>query len=91
MTKLPPQMICVSIDMERTGKNIEQKIKERGYSIQEIMAITGVSTPQAVYKWYSGKSIPTIETLIVLSEVLEVGITDLLVINSDRDIKQSVE
>ena len=81
--KYPAKMICISIDMEKTGANIKRLSREYGYSVEEIMKITGVSTPQAVYKWFSGKSIPSMETLLVLSEIFETGVKDILVINGD--------
>ena len=83
MNKFPPKMICISINMEKTGANIKRLVRESGYTMDEIMAITGVSTPQAVYKWFSGKSIPGMETLVVLSEVLGTSIRSILVIDGD--------
>lgn len=77
------EMVCISINMERTGENIKRLVRESGYSMDEIMKITGVSTPQAVYKWYSGKSLPSIDTLVVLSEVLGISIRSILVIDGD--------
>lgn len=82
-TKFPPKMVCISINMEKTGANIKKLIRERGYTIDEIMTITGISTPQAVYKWFSGKSIPGMETMVVLSEVLGKSIREILVIDGD--------
>ena len=81
--KYPAKMICVSINMEKTGANIKRLIKDSGYTMDEIMTITGVSTPQAVYKWFSGKSIPCMESLVVLSEVLGASIRSILVIDGD--------
>lgn len=78
-SKKGTEMICISIDMDKTGANIRRLLKENGYSIGEIMAITGVSTPQAVYKWFGGKSLPSIENLLVLSELLEINIRNILI------------
>lgn len=83
--KYPPKMICMSINMAKTGDNIKRLAGDCGYSIDEIMKITGVSTPQAVYKWYSGRSIPSMEILLVLSKVFGIGITKILVIEGDYD------
>lgn len=75
------EKICISIDVRETGENILRKIKAKNYSIDDIMKYTGISTEQAVYKWYSGKSLPSLDTLLVLSRILEVDISDLIVIN----------
>ena len=88
-TNYPSRMICVNIRMEETGANIKQLVKARGYSVEDMMEITGVTTPQAVYKWYSGKSIPSIEVLIVLSKVLGVSIRRLII--TDEDVEQHRE
>lgn len=78
-------MICVSVNMEETGANIKRLIKASGYSMEDIMTFTGVSTPQAIYKWFSGKSLPSIESLIVLSEVLGMSIRNIIVIDGEFD------
>lgn len=79
-TIYPPKPISLSINMEKTGANIKRLIKDSAYTIDDIMAITGVSTQQAVYKWFSGKSLPSIETLLILSKILSVMVTEILVI-----------
>ena len=69
--------------MEATGANIRRLIKGSGYSVKDIMAITGISTEQAVYKWYRGESIPAIETMLILCSALGIAINELLVIDGD--------
>ena len=76
-----PKLICMSINMKKTGINIKRLVKASGYSVDDIMTFTGVSTQQAVYKWFSGKSLPSIEAQLVLCRVLDLPITDLLVID----------
>ncbi len=83
----PPEMINVSINMEKTGANIKSLIKASGYSVEEIMGFTGVSSPQAVYKWTSGKSIPSPENSLILSRLLGIRIEDLWVLDGDFDIE----
>lgn len=76
-------MIYLSVNMEETGANIKRLIKASGYTMEDIMTFTGVTTPQAVYKWLSGKSLPSIESLVILSEVLGLSIRNILVIDGD--------
>ena len=73
----------VSINMEKTGAHIKRSIRESGYSIRDIMEITGVTSEQAIYKWYSGKSLPALETQQVLCKLLDQSITELLVIDGE--------
>ena len=76
------RIMCISIDMEKTGKNIRKHMLQKGYSVKAIMEITGVTTEQAVYKWLGGRSLPSLESLIVLSIIFETDISDLLVVDN---------
>ena len=82
------------INMEKTGARIRQLVMDSGYTMQEIMQITGVTAVQTIYKWYYGKSIPALETQLVLCRLFQIQITDLLVIedsstcNQDMDVRQ---
>ena len=77
----PAERVDISINMEETGANIKRLIKASGYSVRDIMEITGISTEQAVYKWYRGESIPAIETMLILCNTLEIGVDELLVVD----------
>ena len=83
--KKPIKRIDISINMEKTGDNIKRQIRERGYTIKEIMEITGITTEQAIYKWYSGKSIPSIEVQLILCRLLGIDINELLVIDGELE------
>ena len=83
MRRRPVKRVDISINMEKTGANIRRLIKASGYSVRDIMAITGISTEQAVYKWYRGESIPAIETLLILCNALGIEINELLVIDGE--------
>ena len=39
----------------------------------------GFEEPQAIYKWQSGKSLPTIDNLYALSALLDVRMDEILV------------
>ena len=43
----------------------------------------GFENPQAIYKWISGKSLPSIDNFIILSRLLHTTIEDILVIDGD--------
>ena len=43
----------------------------------------GFENPQAVYKWISGKSLPSLDNFIILSRLLHTSIEDILVIDGD--------
>lgn len=81
------KMICLSINMEKTGKNIRQKISDKGYSVRDVMDLTGISTEQAVYKWLGGRSLPTLETLLILGRILNSDISELLILDEVTEKK----
>ena len=85
----PVKRMDISINMEKTDAHIKHAIKETGYPMHEIMVITGITTEQTIYKCNSGKSIPSLETPIILCRLLELRITELLVIDGELDFYDS--
>ena len=73
----------LSIQPEETGKRIRKLLLEQGYTIREIQGAFGFEDPQAIYKWLSGKSLPSIDNFIILSRLLHTTIEDILVIDGD--------
>lgn len=71
--------IYPDIDMERTGKNLNQRIKEKGYSVREIQSMLHLSCPQPVYRWFKGQILPSVNHLYMLSRILGCHMEDLLV------------
>ena len=57
-------------------------MKLRGVSPRQVQIILNFPFVQTIYNWFSGKNMPSIDNLIVLSEILEVPINDLLVTNT---------
>ena len=85
-TRESVRRIDLSVNMEKTGANIKRLMKEHGYAIKDIMVITGISTPQAIYKWLRGDSIPSTEVQLILCKAMNLEITDLLVIDGESFI-----
>lgn len=74
-------MAIPTIDMVRTGQNINRLRKNAGVSVKDLQDVFGFATPQAIYKWQHGTALPTIDNLVVLAAVLGVKIDDILVMN----------
>lgn len=77
------------INMAATGKNIEKMRKAAGISVKELQNIFGFGTPQAIYKWQNGKTMPSLDNLIILAMVFDVKIEDILVLDYMDDVKNS--
>ena len=75
--------ICLSIKQEETGKRIKQLLQDHRYKVKDIQGAMGFETPQAVYKWLSGKSLPSLDNFVILSRLLNTSIEDILVIDGD--------
>lgn len=67
-----------TIDLAMTGANINSLRKKADMSVKDIQKIFGFSTPQAIYKWIHGKSLPSIDNLLILANVFDVNIEDIL-------------
>ena len=75
--------ICLSIKQEETGKRIKQLLQDHGYKVKDIQGAMRFETPQVVYKWLSGKSLPSLDNFVILSRLLNTSIEDILVIDGD--------
>lgn len=69
-----------TIDPVLTGANITKLRKAAGLTVHDLQDAFGFNTPQAVYKWQNGTSLPTVDNLVVLATILHVRIDDILVI-----------
>lgn len=67
------------IDLKNTGLQIKSLRKQNGFSVHDIQDIFGFEYPQAVYSWEQGKNIPTIDNLLVLSRLFNVGIDEIVI------------
>ena len=71
--------MTVRIDMIQTGNNIARLRKAKSLSVKDIQEAMGFNTPQAVYKWIRGEALPSLDNLVVLSELFETPIDAILV------------
>lgn len=72
------------VDIIATGKHLEKLMKEEGVSPKIFARIMGWEKPQAVYRWYYGETLPSVDTLSVLAKILNRPIESLLIM---REIK----
>ena len=68
-----------TIDTAATGDNITAMRRNAGLSVRDLQQIFGFSTPQAIYKWQRGESMPTLDNIVVLAAVFGVPVDDILV------------
>ena len=71
-----------AIDMAATGRNITKLRQDAGLSVKDLQMLFGFTTPQAIYKWQHGTTMPTIDNLVVLAVVFDVPIDDLIIVDN---------
>ncbi len=72
------------INMTETGRNIIRLRENADMSVRDLQDIFGFTTPQAIYKWQNGMSLPTLDNLVLLSAVFHVAIEDIIAVD-ERD------
>ena len=71
------------INLRKTGENIARMRKEAGISVRELQIMFGFTNPQAIYSWQSGKSMPSVDNLIILAAILGVTIDEIISVEED--------
>lgn len=70
------------IDTVATGRNIDRLRIAAGMSVRDMQMVFGFATPQAIYKWIHGTSMPTIDNLVILAAMLDVTLDEIVVIET---------
>ena len=70
------------VDTVATGQNIDRLRNAAGLSVKDMQRIFGFATPQAIYKWIHGTSMPTIDNLVILAAVLGVTMDEIVVVET---------
>lgn len=73
----------ITIDTIKTGKRIEQLRKQVGISVSQLQKMFGFSTPNAIYKWQRGVSMPTVDNFVILASIFATTIDDIIVIKEE--------
>ena len=74
--------VTVSILQKETGARIRHLMEQHGYTVQDIQRAMGFQSPQAIYKWLSGATLPSIDNLVILSRFMNTTVDDILVLDS---------
>ena len=73
----------LSIQQKETGRQIKKLLMENGYTVKDVQSVMGFENPQAIYKWISGRSLPSLDNFVILSRLLHTSIEDILVVDGD--------
>ena len=70
------------VDTVATGRNIDRLRVEAGLSVRDMQTVFGFATPQAIYKWIRGASLPTIDNLVILAAMLGVTMDEIVAVDT---------
>ena len=60
------------------GRNLKRLRKKKGLSVQEVREYLRLGTPQAIYKYESGKGYPQADTLLALMYLYDADYHDIV-------------
>lgn len=66
------------IDVKATGIRLHNLRMQKNLSVKQLQNIMGFEYPEAIYKWESGRTVPTVDNLIFLSKIYDVKIDDII-------------
>jgi len=72
------------INAAATGHNIDRLRSRKGLSVRDMQEEFGFTSPQAIYKWIHGSTLPSIDNLVILSKVLGVSMDDIIILAKGR-------
>lgn len=64
---------------EETAKRISDLIKNSNYKVSQLQNLFCFESPQAIYNWKEGKSLPSLDNLYRLAYFLNTKIDDIIV------------
>ena len=76
----------IIIDTDKTAKVIKDKIKQTGIKNDDLSEMICVSVP-GIYKWFQGRSLPTIDNLVKIADICGCTINDLIVVEEVVDVR----
>ena len=81
--------VLPSIDMAATGIRITQLRRQTGLTVRDLQEIFGFNTPQAIYRWQRGLTLPTLDNLVALAAVFGTTLDSIIVRTGTADRTRS--
>lgn len=68
------------VDMMQTGERIAELRLKNNMTVKDLQELFEFNTPQAIYKWMRGETMPTVDNLVILAYAFHVSIADIVVV-----------
>ena len=75
--------MTTTIDKAKTGQQIRLLMEKRGVTVRDVKNALSLACVQSVYHWLDGQSMPTLDNLYALSDLLKAPM-DMLVCGNRR-------
>lgn len=69
------------IDLKKTGEWLRYLCKRENISVSEIQEKLKIASNQAIYSWFNGKTLPSLNNMYALSDFMGVPMNDMIVDN----------
>lgn len=79
------------INKRETGVNLRRLMDMRGVTVKDVQKYLELGCVQSVYRWLDGVSMPTIDNLYALSELLQVPIDTIVCGNRAPIVSDTIE
>ena len=76
-----------TIDKIKTGQQIRLLMEKRGVTVKDVKDALSLGCVQSIYHWLDGQSLPTLDNLYALSDLLRVPL-DMLVCGNRRYVPE---
>lgn len=70
----------IYIDIQATGENIKEFLEQNHITPKDVAKECGFTTCNTVYKWFRGESLPSIDSLVIVADMIGVPVDNLLVV-----------
>ena len=67
-----------TVNIKKTGRNIERVIKQKGLTIQEVAELMECQ-PQTIKNWVSGTTFPKTKHLLLFVYMMHISLDDIVV------------
>ena len=71
------------IDMRRTGAMIRYICELKKIKVKDIQSCIHISSNQAVYDWFNGKTMPSLNNFYAFSRLVDLSLDDIIVEKAD--------
>lgn len=79
------------LNLRRTGKRLRYLCRRNKVTVKHLQEYLGLNCPQAIYRWFRGEYLPSIDHLYAISSLLNEPVDSLLVGNRDSRAAEAKE